>query len=325
MCEKCGNVRLRSSISSNEEYLDCLQYVQFLVDGGDFKFMEKDCDVDKVKNADGHYVADSLRHAIKCKTCGQCFVCSADTFRGEGSFRIATEEEQTELLRVENERRRPICKIFFLWLYTLAFLCCSAGVTFLSGLIPFPSPPIVVAVTIVCLGGNIALTVFCKERTYFQTLCFSACLNCITLGFSIRAVYGLLGWNDSFSTLLFVALAASAVPIVFYTISLLSLVNDRYVAFFWTLSALMPVCYVAALIWHRAAYLLPFGFYMVFAWVMVLCMPDDPKGEKLYRILIYATFNVWLIIVTFILWLCRAESGPINLSSSDSPQDKREK
>lgn len=87
MCERCEKVKLREAFSTPKAYLDCLAYIQFLVDSGSFQFEFKSCDTDKVKDENGCWANDVIRHIIKCKNCGQCFACTALTYRGSGSFR----------------------------------------------------------------------------------------------------------------------------------------------------------------------------------------------------------------------------------------------
>ena len=87
MCEICGKVKTVDSFLSPKVYLEFLNYVQSLVDSGNFLFESKDCDTDKVKDANGYWNDDVISHVIKCKKCGQCFSCTVVTYRGSGSFR----------------------------------------------------------------------------------------------------------------------------------------------------------------------------------------------------------------------------------------------
>ena len=87
MCDRCEKVKMIDSFSSPKAYLDCLKYIQSLVDSGYFEFESKNCDTDKVKDENGYWVDDVISHVIKCKNCGQHFNCTAVTYRGSGSFR----------------------------------------------------------------------------------------------------------------------------------------------------------------------------------------------------------------------------------------------
>lgn len=87
MCEICRNVKTVDFFPNSKVYLECLNYIQSLVDSGDFLFESKDCDTDKAKNIDGCWIDDMICHVIKCRNCGQCFTCSVITDRGNGSFR----------------------------------------------------------------------------------------------------------------------------------------------------------------------------------------------------------------------------------------------
>ena len=87
MCEICEKVKTADRFYTPEEYLECLKYIQALVDRGVFLFKAKDCDTDKVMNESGCWIDDVISHTIKCKNCGQCFTCSCVTYHGSGSFR----------------------------------------------------------------------------------------------------------------------------------------------------------------------------------------------------------------------------------------------
>lgn len=87
MCEICKKVKTTEHFPTPQSYLDCLGYIQRLVDGGEFEFVSKSCDVDKVTDEKGRWANDVITHVIKCKGCGQCFTCSMVAFRGGGSFR----------------------------------------------------------------------------------------------------------------------------------------------------------------------------------------------------------------------------------------------
>ena len=87
MCEVCEKVNTIDFFPTPKVYLECLNYIQSLVDSGNFLFELKDCDIDKVKDAEGYWINDVINHVIRCKKCGQCFTCTVVTIRGNGSFR----------------------------------------------------------------------------------------------------------------------------------------------------------------------------------------------------------------------------------------------
>ena len=88
VCEICEKVKTVNHFCTSKAYLDCLRYMQGLVDSGDFEFESKNCDTDKVKDENGHWINDVMFHVIKCKNCGQHFTCFADTYHGNGYFKI---------------------------------------------------------------------------------------------------------------------------------------------------------------------------------------------------------------------------------------------
>ena len=83
----CDSIQLRTRIGSPQEYLQCLNYIQTLLDSGDYKMISKTCDLDKVKDDNGYWVDDIIVHTIRCKHCTQTYTCSVDTYHGNGSFR----------------------------------------------------------------------------------------------------------------------------------------------------------------------------------------------------------------------------------------------
>ena len=87
MCEICEKVKTIDFFPTPKVYLDCIKYIQSLVDGGSFQFESKEYDTNKVINENGYWVDDIICHIIKCKNCGQCFSCDVVTYRGCGSFR----------------------------------------------------------------------------------------------------------------------------------------------------------------------------------------------------------------------------------------------
>lgn len=86
MCEVCKNVILRKQFCSPQDYLNCLAYLQQLIDSGEFELESATCALDEVKGPDGKWVEDIIGHVIRCRTCGQAFTCSCCTYRGGGSF-----------------------------------------------------------------------------------------------------------------------------------------------------------------------------------------------------------------------------------------------
>ena len=87
MCDLCKNVKTVDLFPSPKAYHACLNYIQRLVDSGDFLFASADCDTDEAINENGCWVADTIKHVIKCRQCDQRFLCIADTYHGGGSFR----------------------------------------------------------------------------------------------------------------------------------------------------------------------------------------------------------------------------------------------
>ena len=88
MCKICQDILLSEKFYSSKDWLDCLRYMKLLLDRGEFELVASTCDIDKVK-ANGKWVNDIIQHSIQCKTCGQIFICYANTYQGGGAFRKA--------------------------------------------------------------------------------------------------------------------------------------------------------------------------------------------------------------------------------------------
>lgn len=58
MCIVCDNIQLTKWFASPKEYLQCLNYIQKLLDSDDFEMDSQTCDLDKVKNDKGYWVDD---------------------------------------------------------------------------------------------------------------------------------------------------------------------------------------------------------------------------------------------------------------------------
>ena len=86
MCSVCDKVELREWFPTPNDYLECLSYIQSLIDSGAFEMESQTCDLDKVMDEDGYFVEDVISHTIRCKHCGQAFSCGIVTYRGSGSF-----------------------------------------------------------------------------------------------------------------------------------------------------------------------------------------------------------------------------------------------
>jgi hypothetical protein len=87
VCGNCNSIILRDSFYSPKDYLNCLEYIQELLNTCNFELVEKSCDLDKIKDENGCWVDDIISHVIQCKKCGKHFTCFIDTYHGRGSFR----------------------------------------------------------------------------------------------------------------------------------------------------------------------------------------------------------------------------------------------
>ncbi|MCL2579596.1 MAG: hypothetical protein FWE32_06145 [Oscillospiraceae bacterium] len=86
-CETCMDVKLYEQFSSPGMYMACNNDLRALISSGGFELTSDSTPLDQIKNERGGWVDDTIRHVLRCKTCGQHFTCTVDTYHGGGSFR----------------------------------------------------------------------------------------------------------------------------------------------------------------------------------------------------------------------------------------------
>lgn len=88
MCNYCYNIQLWKKFDSPKEYLDCIEYINQLIENGNFELIKEEstCSLNQVKTEKG-WADEIMVHIIRCKHCGQIFTCVVNTYRGSGSFR----------------------------------------------------------------------------------------------------------------------------------------------------------------------------------------------------------------------------------------------
>ena len=189
-------------------------------------------------------------------------------------------------------------KLCYLTLFSIVFLFFSAIVTSLTGMIRFKSAwiPLIIAFAILILST--VLSVICRDNLNGKSL-FMTALNSIALGFAIRAWYIFRNINNPVRVLLPVALAASAVLIIFYAISLIPFVDRHYSVFFWILSALILALYITVAALTRTTFMSTFGFYLIFT--LTLCMCNCSEFESLYTQMLIASFSIWVVAIIILL------------------------
>lgn len=87
MCENCKEIILRDSFYSSIDYMNCLEYIQELIEAGRYILVNKTCDLDKVRDENGHWNGDVFEHVVQCTQCEKQYLCFPDTYHGSGSFR----------------------------------------------------------------------------------------------------------------------------------------------------------------------------------------------------------------------------------------------
>ena len=71
MCDNFNIIILRDFFYSPKDYLNCLEYIQELLDTGKFILVEKSFDLGKVQDEKGCWIDDLISHVIRCKKCGR--------------------------------------------------------------------------------------------------------------------------------------------------------------------------------------------------------------------------------------------------------------
>ena len=215
-------------------------------------------------------------------------------------------------------------KISYLLLFSIAFLCFSAIVSSLSGLIPFSNAwiPLIIAFAIL-IAATVLSVIF--RNALKKKLFFIVSLNSIALGFAIRAWYIYRNIENSIWVLFLVALVASAVLLLFYVISFIPFVEKHYSVFFWVLSVLMLVLFIVSVILTRNTFLSTFGYYLIFVWALIVCMCNDAKDEDFYQHVLFASFSVWIVAVIILILMLNGDSFDFDLFdwAPDSPKNQR--
>ncbi|MGX8852866.1 hypothetical protein [Amedibacillus sp. YH-ame10] len=88
MCTHCDSINLKKRFYNPSAYENTLKEIQELINTGDFILIDATCAIEDVRNKEGEWLSDIICHTIACKQCGQRFVCSIDTYHGQGSFRL---------------------------------------------------------------------------------------------------------------------------------------------------------------------------------------------------------------------------------------------
>ena len=86
MCKHCEDIILRKHFYSQQDFLNCLDYIKELLEIGNFELIKSTCDLGSIRNENGQWASDDFRWTIRCKECGQNFTCYANTYRGGGGF-----------------------------------------------------------------------------------------------------------------------------------------------------------------------------------------------------------------------------------------------
>ena len=86
MCDNCRSIKVIKRFPTPDTYLSVLEQVKALLETENYEIEFATCPIDKVKDANGYWVDDSITHQIKCKQCGTSFICSCDTYHGIGRF-----------------------------------------------------------------------------------------------------------------------------------------------------------------------------------------------------------------------------------------------
>lgn len=84
-CEACGQLK-PYRFNSPQDFSDCLQLFQSLLENGSFKFVSSNFELEHPKDNNGCWKDDIMEYTIFCNACGRKYCCSCDTYHGHGGL-----------------------------------------------------------------------------------------------------------------------------------------------------------------------------------------------------------------------------------------------
>jgi hypothetical protein len=84
-CATCEGLSERFNIITPDEYQDIARQLIGMVNRSSLELVQADCPLEDIVRR--VWVGDSVSHYLKCATCGQGFLLSADTYHGGARWR----------------------------------------------------------------------------------------------------------------------------------------------------------------------------------------------------------------------------------------------
>ena len=85
MCQNCSHLKPIKIKVPSDLFL-CIEFIKELVDTDSFERVTSNFELEQPKTPDGFWQDDVLYYSIRCKECGQIYLCVCDTYHGSGKF-----------------------------------------------------------------------------------------------------------------------------------------------------------------------------------------------------------------------------------------------
>ena len=202
-------------------------------------------------------------------------------------------------------------KITIVSLASLVFLLlCSLVEQIIS---PFMSNQIlalVLGISALIASGILALCV--RESRAVNIICFL--LSSAAMGFLIRAWYINRGFNNSFSIMFLVSLAAVAYLWCFFALSKIPFIHKSkaaYAVLCVAYAVLSLVLYLVVMLNTKTTYVSMFGYYMIIELAFIFAMSLEVNNtDELIRNLTLSTYSVLIVaIIAAVVILIAAAGG----------------
>lgn len=202
-------------------------------------------------------------------------------------------------------------KISIVSLASLVFLLLCSLVEEIVSLFVFNQvAALILGVIILIISGIIALAV--RESRTVNILCFI--ISSVAMGFLIRAWYINRGFDNSFSLMLLVSLAAVLYLWCFFALSKIPFIHKSKAAYAILCIAyaiLSLVLYLIVMLNTETTYVSTFGYYMIIELAFIFAMSlEVNNSDELIRNLTLSTYSVLIVaIIAAVIMLIAAGGG----------------
>lgn len=84
-CQTCSQLE-PMKIKHPTDLMACIELMKKLIENGNFEKESSNFELMNPKTPDGFWQDDIMCYSIRCKECGQIYVCVCDTYHGNGHF-----------------------------------------------------------------------------------------------------------------------------------------------------------------------------------------------------------------------------------------------